>query len=266
MSVSPNKSPSGPLAGADGYTLVELLVGMVLALLVSLGAFSFLEFTTSDVSRITERVHVDQAGRVALENLMLKLHSSCVVDKVTPILSKSSATSLRFVSEHGESPAFETVGIHEILYTPKSGTAQGTLVEKVWRSEKSTAPPYKFNEAATPTTTRLLTGVSPTTDPVTNEPVPVFRYYSYWEQGEPGAVLGELNPTPLKGALLPEALSEAQAEEVAKVSVSFTLAPEGAEAASFNHDRPVALEDSAVLRLTPASSAAGVTNLPCSQT
>ena len=52
------------LVDTHGYTLIELLVAMSIGIVVSLAAFSFLGFTTSDVSRITERVHIDQTGRV----------------------------------------------------------------------------------------------------------------------------------------------------------------------------------------------------------
>ena len=48
------------------------------------------------------------------------------------------------------------------------------------------------------------------------------------------------------------------------MTVSFTLAPEGKESVSFNDDRPVALEDSAVLRLAPSSEKPRP-NLPCSE-
>ena len=45
--------------------------------------------------------------------------------------------------------------------------------------------------------------------------------------------------------------------------MSFTLAPEGKENVAFNHDRPVALTDSATFRLAPASET--YDNLPCSE-
>ena len=66
------------LRDEHGFTLIELLVAMSLGILVSGIALSLLNFTTADVTRITERVHADQTGRVALEKLMLALHSSCL--------------------------------------------------------------------------------------------------------------------------------------------------------------------------------------------
>ncbi len=50
------------------------------------GTFSIPQFTTDDVSRITARAHVDQTGRVALEKIMLQLHSRVSRVNVNPIL------------------------------------------------------------------------------------------------------------------------------------------------------------------------------------
>jgi hypothetical protein len=55
------------------------------------------------------------------------------------------------------------------------------------------------------------------------------------------------------------------AEKVAKVNVSFTLTPEGSEGIIAKGGQPVALEDSAVLRFTPASEEAANTNQPCAE-
>ena len=246
-----------------GYTLIELLIGMVLTLIVTLGAFSLLEFTSSDVSRITGRVHVQQAGRVALENIMLKLHSACVAPQVNPIQENSNATSIAFISEHGSQSAFNTVTLHELVYTPKSGKVESTLVEKTWVSEaRKGSEEYQFKTSTTPsTTTLLLTGIK---GPLIGGKETIFQYYRYWEAGETGAVLGEINPNELGVPL-----TKAHAEEVTKVNVKFILGPESGEASegtAFNHDQAVAFEDSAVLRLSPASSTAGIPNEPCATT
>lgn len=237
-----------------GYTLIELLIATAIGLIVTTSAFMLLEFTTNDVSRITTRVHVTQAGRVALERLMMKLHSTCVAPLINPIVTGSSSTTLRFISESGSEPSLATVRLREVVYTPAAGKSEGTLVEKSWLSTGGNPPEYTFNEKATPTTRALLTGVRQT------EAIPVFQYYRYYQESDPGAILGELNPNPMTSPLKIK-----EAEAVTKVTVSFTLAPEGKESATFNGDGPVALEDSAVLRLSPSSSSAGIPNFPCSQ-
>ena len=94
-----------------GFTLIELLVAMSLGILVSGIALSLLNFTTADVTRITERVHADQTGRVALEKLMLALHSSCLTAKSDPIKPESTESKLRFVSETSAETAIEAVTV-----------------------------------------------------------------------------------------------------------------------------------------------------------
>jgi prepilin-type N-terminal cleavage/methylation domain-containing protein len=252
--------------GEAGYTLIEVLVAMSLGIIVSGVAFSLLNFTTSDVSRISDRVRVDQTGRVALEKIMLALHSSCVAATINPIMSKSSGTTLRFISEvspvneHNEPiSSLSTVRLHEVIYTAASGKTEGTLSEKSWAST-GTTPEYKFNEKETPTTRRLLTGVKETE--VNKKLVPIFEYYRYYNESDSKPIFGQLDPTAVG------ATSEKEAELVSKVTVSFTLVPEGKENkenTSFGNDRSVALEDSAILRLATSSETSSNTNYPCTQ-
>jgi prepilin-type N-terminal cleavage/methylation domain-containing protein len=249
-----------------GFTLIELLVAMSLGILVSGIALSLLNFTTADVTRITERVHADQTGRVALEKLMLALHSSCLTAKSDPVKPESTENILRFVSEtsteneHGEpSAALPTIKLHEIVYTAGSGKTEGTLTEKSWTS-KGVPPNYEFNEKETPIKRTLLTGVQQT-ETAKKESLPVFRYYRYYRETDSKAVLGELYPTPIAGKLSTET-----APEVAKVNVNLTAVPEGKENkinTGLGGGRPVALEDSAILRLSSSSEASS--NSPCAE-
>jgi len=259
--MTPHLSPT-VLRDERGFTLIEVLVAMVLGLIVSFAAFTMLEFTTRDVSHITDRVHVDQTGRVALEQIMLQLHSACVAPNANSIEPKSTATKLRFVSETSPLNAYKeptselaTVRLHEIIYTKEIGTTQGTFTENSWPSY-GTAPGYKFhNETETPQKRLLLKGVKETGT------TPVFQYFRYYKTGDPGAKLGQLYPTSV-----PPENNEIEAEKIAKVTISFTLAPEGKEGIGFAHDRPIALEDSAILRLATASEASGNENLACTVT
>jgi prepilin-type N-terminal cleavage/methylation domain-containing protein len=256
-----------------GFTLIELLVAMSLGIIVSGVALSLLNFTTADVTRITERVHADQTGRVALEKLMLALHSSCVAAKTAktdPIRPESTENKLRFLSEtsaeneyHEPSAALPNITLHEVLFTEGSGKTEGALTENLWTST-GVPPNYEFNEKAAPTTKRtLLTGIEKTEN-AKKELLPIFRYYRYYREGDSKAVLGELDPTSLVSGS--GKLSEAEAPDVAKISVSFTAVPEGKENklnTELGGGRPVALEDSAILRLSPSSEESA--NLPCAE-
>jgi prepilin-type N-terminal cleavage/methylation domain-containing protein len=278
-------TPPASLRDERGFTLIELLVAMVIGLIVSLGAFSLLEFTTSDVSRVTARAHVDQTGRVALEKIMLLMHSACVAVTVNPIQSKSNETEIKFISETSSLNIYKepvssltTVRMHEIIYNKSTGT----LTEKSWPSTAaSVSPEYKFNETEAKTKhelteTTLLTGVKQTeiTNETTHltEKVPIFRYYRYYEESDTEAKLGQLDPginnAGMSNAEMERenAAKETEAERVAKVTVSFTLTPGSKEGILAKGDQPVALEDSAIFRLATSSEATGNPNLPCTQT
>lgn len=281
--MSPLDLPPIHLRDEHGFTLIELLVSMIIALVVSLAAFSILQFTTDDVSRITARAHVDQTGRVALQKIMLQLHSACVAVTITPIEPKSNENTIKFVSEtsplnSSKEPisSLSTVKLHEITYNK----AEGTLTEKS-RPSSGTTPEFTFKEHETPEPSihLLLTGVRQTE--VTNETtkevekLPIFRYYRYFTSNDTKvklgeAKLGELDPEPMSNATLEKETikgkeKETEAEKVAKVTMSFTLAPESHESIIAKGGQPIVLEDSAIFRFTPSSEEAGNTNLPCAQ-
>jgi prepilin-type N-terminal cleavage/methylation domain-containing protein len=249
-----------------GFTLIELLVSMLVATVITGAAMSFLIFTTEDVAHVTARVGVDQSGRVALQKIISELNSGCVEPNVHPLLAGSTASTLMFESEGGEASEFPTVEKHEIIYTKGSGTTEGTLVEKAYVSigKKVTAGKTVREYSKTPTrTTRLLTGVTQSKYG-SEEATKIFRYYRYYHEGDSPPMgestppYGELDPTEIATPL-----STTEAEYATKVTVNFTLAPEGKEVVSFNKDRPVVLEDSALFRLEPSSEAPAAKNLPC---
>jgi prepilin-type N-terminal cleavage/methylation domain-containing protein len=274
--MNPLDSRIAALRSDRGFTLIELLVSMLIGLVVSLAAFAMLEFTTSDVSRITSRAHVDQTGRVALEKIMLQLHSACVAVSVTPIHEGSNAENIKFISEtsplNGQSEpvpvsSLSTVRLHEIVYN----STERTLTEKSYLNTgpETAAGNYPFAKTAS-STTKLLTGVKQTENSK-KEFIPIFQYYRYYEKGDKGPKgeteppYGELNPNALTGAGTPKELTETEAESVAKVTVSFTLAPEGHESIIAKGGQPIALEDSASFRLASPSEASTKPNGPCAE-
>ena len=193
--ISVKPPPIAP-RGEHGFTLIELLVSMLIALVVSLAAFSMLQFTTDDVSRITERTHVDQTARVALEKIMLELHSACVSLNVNPVQPKSTETVIRFISETSplntnEEPvsSLSTVKLHEIVY---SAAGKGTLTEKTWKSVGTKLNgEYKFNnESESPFETKLLLTGRGTTPREERFHLPIL---SLLRRKDTAAKLGQIN-------------------------------------------------------------------------
>ena len=244
-----------------GLTLLEVLISMILALVVTLAAFAILDFTTNDVSRITERVHVDQAGRLSMERLILELRSACVTPKIAPVLTGSTGSVLKFISKTGTENSFSQIEEHEVIFTKPTAGVAGTLLEKSWPSSSFTAgppPTYTWN-AAKESQLKLVTGVKESmTEEASPKAIPVFRYYRYYDKADASPVYGAINP---KEVATP--LTEAEAALVVKVTVTYTVTPEGHEPGTFNSDRPTPFEDSAVIRLTPASESSSISNTPC---
>lgn len=236
------RTPSRPIAAQHGFTLVEMLVAMFSGMIVILATLSILDISISQSSRITERVDADQRGRLAMEKILLELHSSCIADPFTPVQENSSNTAIGFISQMGAQSSFTTVTKHKI----ELNTATGTLTDASYVSSKLEGVNMTFPEMATKTET-LLTGVSQSKEKVggVETIVPVFKYYKY--EG------GNLSTTPEEVPL-----SKPNAEATAEVTVSFTTAPSSTRTQA---DRTVDLTNSAVLRYDPASASG--TNTPC---
>jgi len=233
-----------------------------LSVMVMLVALTFLQFTSNDVARITERTHSTEAGRLAMERVMLELHSSCVAPGVAPILEGSTESRLRFLSGYGREASLTSIEAHEVLFSPAAEAGAGSILERSWPATlvaSSDPPRYAYNEAQAPSSTRtLLAGVRTSqAEGGGGGTLPVFRYYRYYREGDPSAAIGQLDPEALSGVLAGEA------RYVAKVTVTFTVAPPGRLPGGAYDDRPAPFEDSAILRLAPPSESANTPNLPC---
>ena len=223
-----------------GFTLVELLVAMSLAVVVMLGIFSLIEVTNRGSARVASRVNADQLARPVMQRLLDELHSACVGPNTTPVLAGSGDSSLTFLEQTGAAVS-PTPDKHVV------SLAGGALSESVYAATGGTAPNWTF--AASPASTQqLLTGVgaassgSPPTSP------PLFQYFAY--QG------GQLSTTPL-----PTPLSATDAVRTSQITVSFSVAPASTPVPDTH--ATVSVSDSVALRLAPPAEDTSQANPPC---
>jgi len=259
------------LRSSSGFTLVEVMVAMSMATVISLAAFGLVAIAKNNMTNVSEQTHVDQTARVGMEKVMEVLHSACIVPETTPLLEGSSSTKLKIISEEGNEAVFPSVTLNEIVYN--SSTKKLTDAEYI-SEEKSSYPNWTFPSTAKKTV-MLAEHVEPApventekeVEGITGTTLPIFRYYKYYRENTTTHEYlhaGELESEPLKGATESAGLSKTEAQQMAKISVAFAVYPSNRKLKESKFFKPTILRDSAVYRLTPASTTSGKPNEPCS--
>lgn len=226
----------------EGFALPELLLAMVAGTIVLLMVGQMMVISIGQSSNITGRTQATQQGRLALFQIMERLHSACIAPQTVPVKSGlgSTGTSMTIVNSRGSSVTPVPVLLKYELVPPTGGT----LFERTYPMTGGTAPNWTFATTATKNTV-LLKNVKPTPG------LPVFRYYKY--------VNGAISTTPLS-APAGTGLSAVDAASTVQVTVAFdsyplTEAKDIRDAAS--------VSSSALLRFTPPSYATAGVNPPC---
>jgi hypothetical protein len=246
------------MAAEHGFTLMETLVAMVTGVIVTGALLAILEFSLREQTQITDRTQANQLGRVAMSNIVDKLHSSCTGARpiqepsTTPEspLEKSNGLNLWFISTYGTAnsgePLIKEVYQHDISWkaTEKSSTNKqlGTITDYSFKSSSGNSQEgWTF---PTPLGPAKATGTTGTTQIIAQnvllpESGSIFKYYKYNTSG-----------TALETAELPLASVKA-AENIAQVTIGFTQAPESKDTRA---DRTASFNDSVLLRLDPTTS------------
>ena len=232
-----SRRPHRPaVADECGFTLVELLVTMIAGLVITLATLTMLDISVQESAKVADRVEAGQRGRVAMEQLIQELHSSCVASSVAPVLAGSTSSNIQFLSQFG-SAAVLTPNLHAVTYS------SGQLTDTAYAATGGSAPTWTFS--ATPAYSRtVLTNVSQAT--VNGSVQPVFQYYKYVN-----STLSSALPTPL---------SATDAADTVQVTVNFQVGPLDSSTAA---DRTIQTTGTAVLRYVPVDPTPGATNLPC---
>jgi prepilin-type N-terminal cleavage/methylation domain-containing protein len=212
-----------------GMTLIELLVAMSIAMIISLAAFALIETVMTRSGEVSARVETTQRARVAMDDMTRELRSQVCVLRADPTLMTSArsvdaatASSVTFFAETGDE-SYTATNTSMPIATLRTLTLTGTtLTETIRPGVNDTANVGRgaitFVDASTERRRNLLTDVVLAKDPLGVD-VPLFRYYAFDTSSSP-------QPTVL---LDPGAgsLTEAQLQSVAKISISYRVRPAG---------------------------------------
>jgi hypothetical protein len=209
--------------GESGFTLMEVLVSMSTALIITLAAFGLLQVVTNQSSRATDYVQASERGGTAMTHIIDELHSACFVPKITPILASSPTTLVFETAYSSESePTASQVQRHEIVWeaeTKRTGqlTEMGKLVDYTYVG-KGSYPSYTFSEKPSWTKKTLLG--DHIAKNVEGSESGIFKYYKYSAEAQQSSAtaLGSFTQ-------LPATISATEAEQVASVVVAFRQFP-----------------------------------------
>jgi hypothetical protein len=260
----------------QGFTLIELLMSILIGMVVLGALFTIQIVTLHQTTSLFSKVDATSHARVGVEGIENELHSACITDKVTPILTGSTATTLMFVSQYGTGASLTPVE-HQVTFSSAARTlTDATYAETGVTTSSTGAPVYTFASTATSTRT-VLSNVAQT------GATPVFQYFAYqapmnganpYTDSAGNSYMMLLDgtsvvpgtsviPTPSPLAV---PLSATSSPNAAEVMISMSVGPSGGTGENTNLSNSVdQVQDGVVLRLTPAANHAGsgAVFLPC---
>ena len=208
-------SSSISLRSEAGFTIVELLVGMIIGTVVLIASLTVLDGAIGVTSKVNARVDAAQRGRNAMDQIVRDLRSSVCVGRLTNATTGAtttddsilagSATSVDFYTDLGDGTkkADGTDNSPPTRRTLVFDPTAKTIVEKIY---VPTGKRGAYTFPATPTTTRTLA-----TDVIQQDTsTPVFQFFAYDTQTP---------PTP--SVLLPVPLTTANEQRTVKITITF---------------------------------------------
>ena len=248
--LTPESNEIVALGDAAGFMLIETLVAMISAIVVTGALFAILIVSLHQTSRITGRVQATQLGRTTMTRMVDELHSACIAREFTPIQPKSSETELIFISGVGTEAVLSKAYLHKITYSK----TEGILVETTIASSSGEWPNFEYK--STPTTRRIGEYISQSKNG--ELPIAVFQYYKYAESSTSTNAVTTLAPEPLK-AEAGTGLTATQSKEAAAVQINYTAgAPEGKQ-----YKPTIELSDQVTLAFTAPSAETPIVAKPC---
>lgn len=191
-------APAQALAAEDGFTLPELLMGMIVGLIVLFGAIQLLDRSTILAGTTRQRVDSAQRGRAAMDFITRDLRSQVCLSASDPPLLAGSDTALTYYVNTGDANAIAEKHVLSL-----------TGGDLVLQRYVGTGTPPTITWPGTPTSSRtILENVTQTSG------TPIFRYYA-WGTGDPT----------LPDAQLATPLAATDLNLPVRIAVSFTALP-----------------------------------------
>jgi prepilin-type N-terminal cleavage/methylation domain-containing protein len=208
----------------DGFTLPEMLIAMVIGLIVSLAAFSLIEFTMKRSGDVAARVETTQRARGAMDTITRELRSEVCLNPSTAPITAATPTSLTFYADFTDQANPDTPPeLHTLTYTAITDTKDvdypGRLTEAIYigTSNHATPPTFTYPATGNPTRTRtLLTDVEPIPS------MPVFGYYGFNTATPPATTL-----------TLGSTVAAANLNRIARIEIGFRAWPSGRQVSNY---------------------------------
>jgi len=239
------------LSAHGGFTLIETLVGMISAIIVTGALFAILIISLHQTARVSGHVQATQLGRTTMTRMIDELHTACISREFTPIQEGSSESKLIFISGVGAEAVLTKAYKREITYSP----TEHTLVETTRASTGGEWPLFTSWESPGKTT-RIGEYISQSESG--EKATPVFQYYKYATSTSSTSAVTTLSSTPLEAAA-PAGLNETHAKEAAAVLITYTAgAPQGKQ-----YKPTIELSNQVTLAFTVPSAETPIVAKPC---
>jgi Tfp pilus assembly protein PilW len=196
------------LRSEEGFTLPELLVGIIIGMIVVIASLNVLDNTVSLGTKVSKRVDATQRGRTGLDRITRDLQSMVCVpgDPAQDALIAGSDNSVDVYADRGDGSASRPPQRRTITYTP----ATRRLTESVY-TPTGTAGAYVFPTTPTATTALL-------SDVIQDGSTPIFTYYPIDSTPD-----DDVAPTALSTSA--GALAATDLDNVARIRITFKALP-----------------------------------------
>lgn len=182
----------------SGMTLIELVIGMSIALVVTFASFAVLGRATTASHEIADRQEAVQRGRLAMELITRQLRSQVCLGETAEPITYGDGGTVTFYADLSDGS--QNVARRTLTFVPPAGQTPGRIVEDV-RFGIGEYPDLEF--PATPDTSKvLLSGAKQVVRD--GQARPLFSYYAF----QPGSPTGDLEQlaTPLSATDAPRTI------------------------------------------------------------